>query len=172
MRVDYIGKSVANLGMNIGSCPPLSSQYWEGLRFARPVRDWWEVDDFDENALKNVGVDLEREDDADILVLQASEFDNPYELIVVVVNRRCLQNPRLLQWLKLTLGRDPNGPYSAQVFVPEARSVRKGAAYDLGKNIHKASVDAEATSYFPTLVSDAPNTVRTIPPDPKMTRQP
>lgn len=167
MRVEYIGKSVADLGVNLGNYPPLASHQWEGLRFARPALDWWQEKNYEENVEQNVSVGIEREDDADVLVLYPGWDEDPYELIVVVVNQRCLQNPRLLQWLKLILGRDPDGPHSALVFVPEAQPGRKRAAYDLGQNIPKVWIDARAVSYYPTLVNDAPRTVRPIQKDPR-----
>lgn len=99
-------------------------------------------------------LDSDREEGADALVLEPRGFDlddDDGEIIVVVVNERCLQNPRLLEWLTRTSTFDPDGPSSVLVFVPE-RDGTPRATRALRNRLRNTHVRADVLSYRPTLV--------------------
>lgn len=148
MRVEYIGKSVANLGVIVPNRPPIQCGFSYGDRFRKDAPD----NPFPDEP-NVVGINPDKDDNADILVLNPSEFDeDPDEIIVVVVNERCLQNTRLLQWFKDTLGRDPDGPATALVFVPEKQPSKKGPAHVLRKALKREGVDTATIPYYPKLI--------------------
>ncbi|MCT9870801.1 hypothetical protein [Paenarthrobacter aurescens] len=145
MRVEYVGKSVADLDVNVRSGPSIQCGFTYGLRFRKYAHD----DIFKESV---TSINPAREEDADILVLDPHIDDDPYELIVVVVDQKCLQNRRLYQWLNHALTSDPDAPSTALMFVPEAQPGETRAAHILGKRLNRERVVAEACSYYPTLV--------------------
>ena len=145
MRVEYVGKSVADLHVNLRSGPSIHCGFTYGLRFRKHTPD-----DLFKEGVTSINIALE--DTADILVLDPHIDDDPYELIVVVVNQRCLQNQRLYQWLKNALTSDPDAPSTALVFVPEDQPGGTGFAHTLGKRLNRNQVDAEACSYYPALI--------------------
>lgn len=145
MQVNYMGESLHSLGVNVPNEAPILCGFSYGVRFRKYapsslVKANWSL------------VFPDREDDADVLVLEPGEWDDFDEIIVVVVNQRCLQNHRFSQWLKHALTVDPEGFSSARVFVPEKRPARPGASRALGKTLRRECVDAEVFPYYPELV--------------------
>lgn len=144
MRVEYSGRSVADLGVHIAGQPSIDCAFSHGVRFTTP------------NGFRSEStyesVDVDRDDDADVLVLEPGEWDDSDEIIAVVVNERCLRRDFLVPWLKHTVESDPDGPSAAQIFVPEKSSTRTDAAQRLQHSINEKSICADVTSYFAPLV--------------------
>lgn len=81
-RIDYLGKSVADLGVSIPRHPPIRCGFTYGVRFPGK-RTGGRGMPFGGNEAEIVNVD--KDDDADILVLMPGEFDEPEEALVVIV---------------------------------------------------------------------------------------
>lgn len=140
-----MGNGATELGVNIPFMPPMRGPFSYGVGFKKSILR-------DSFAPNHSYFDPSREEDADVLVLEPGEFDNQDELVVVVVNQRCLQNENFRRWLKTKLGGgDGEGPSYARVFIPESRAGAKGAVRMTRKWLDR-SVNADAFSYYPVLV--------------------
>ena len=144
MRVEYIGKSVADLGVRIPGQPATKWGFKYGERFRKQGPD----NAFIENV---VGVNPARDAGADVLWSPQGEFDD--EIIVAVVDQRCLDNSRLLDWLKRELTLTPDSPSNALVFVPESKLGSTTQTFKMNQRLKKRGIDAEAIPYYPVLVS-------------------
>ncbi|GAA3871100.1 hypothetical protein GCM10022381_12770 [Leifsonia kafniensis] len=146
MRVEYVGKSVDEIGVSVAGEPPIKCGFKYGERFRKQAEDRFLIENI-------VGVDPDREENADVLWLPPSEFDDDDdEILVAVVDERCLQNDRLLEWLKRELTLTPDSPSFARVFVPESRLGSTSVSRMMNKRLSRNSIEAAAFSYYPTLV--------------------
>lgn len=143
MRVEYIGKSVNSLGVLVPNEPPIQCGFNYGVRFSALETPF---------GRNTETIDINKKDDADVLVLEPDAFEKSHVVIVVVVNHRCLQNPGLFRWLKETLERDPNGFTYAQIFVPERRTYDNKSARTLGRDLEREGIEADAFSYYSKLI--------------------
>ena len=144
-RIDYLGKSVADLGVSIPGRPPIRCGFTYGVRFPGK-RTGGRGMPFGGDEAEIVNVD--KDDDADILVLMPGEFDEPDEALVVIVNSRCLRKDRLIRELRHLTSSTPDSP-SALVYVPEDRPDYVHQGQILQQRLDDEGIYAEARSYYP-----------------------
>lgn len=144
-RINYLGKSVADLGVSIPEHPPIQCGFTYGVRFPGK-RTGGRGTPFGGDESDVVTVD--KDDDADILVLMPGEFDESDEALVVVVNARCLRKDRLIRELRHLTSSTPDSP-SALVYVPEDRPGDVHLGQMLQQRIDDEGIYAEVRSYYP-----------------------
>lgn len=114
-QIDYLGKSVADLGVSIPGHPPIRCGFTYGVRFpCKRTGARRTAFGGDEAELIDMGKDY----DADILVLMPDELYASDEAPVVIVNSRCLRKDRLIRELRHLTSSSPDSP-SALVYLPE-----------------------------------------------------
>ncbi|GEB96398.1 hypothetical protein [Microbacterium lacticum] len=144
-RIDYLGKSVADLGVSIPRHPPIRCGFTYGVHFPGK-RTGGRGMPFGGNEAEIVNVD--KDDDADILVLMPGEFDEPEEALVVIVNSRCLRKDRLIRKLRHLTSSTPDSP-SVLVYVPEDRPGHVHRGQILRQRVDEEGICAEVRSYYP-----------------------
>lgn len=116
-----------------------------GVRFPdRRKARRWEL--FSDPAVEVINVD--KEGNADILVLMPGEFDDSDEALVVIVNARCLRKDRLISELRHLTEATPDSP-SARVYVPEKNPGHVHLGNMLQQRVNEASIVADVHSYYP-----------------------
>lgn len=144
-RIDYLGKSVDDLGVSIPGRPPIRCGFTYGMRFPGK-RTGGRGMPFGGDEAEIVNVD--KDDDADFLVLMPGEFDEPDEALVVIVNSRCLRKDRLIRELRQLTSSTPDSP-TALVYVPEDHPGHVHRGQILQQRIDDEGIYAEARSYYP-----------------------
>lgn len=144
-RIDYLGKSVADLDVSIPGHPPIRCGFTYGVRFPGK-RTGGRGMPFSGDEAEIVNAD--KDDDADILVLMPGEFDDSDEALVVIVNSRCLRKDRLIRELRHLTSSTPDSP-SALVYVPEDRPGHVHQGHILQQRLDDEGICAEARSYYP-----------------------
>lgn len=96
------------------------------------------------------GINPDDGSDADLWVIDPSEFDE--ELIVVVVDERCTRRTSFERWLRHATTVPPDDPPFARLFIPERASGRRDTAQRVQAWLDDAGIDAEAVSYYPPQV--------------------
>lgn len=144
-RIDYLGKSASDLGVNIPGHPPIQCGFTYGVRFPGR-RTGTRGTPFGDPAVEMIDVD--KDGSADILVLMPGEFDDSDEALVVIVNSDCLGKDRLIRELRHLTSSTPDSP-SASVYVPEQNPHDVHLGRRLQQRVDEASINAEVYSYYP-----------------------
>ena len=158
MRVEYEGKSLDEIGVGFPGEPPLRYRPEYTERFDKP-RHNRDVDLMIEDIPETIARINREAHDADVLwyrtVDVAEEDGEPFsvngdEIVVVIVNERCIQNPKLRKWLERMLSATPDSPSIAHLFVPEHQGGKRAAG--VKRLYDKGWYDIRVTAYFPTFV--------------------
>ncbi|WP_141386056.1 hypothetical protein [Microbacterium maritypicum] len=144
-RIDYLGKSVADLGVSIPGDPPILCRFSYGVRFPGR-RTGTRGTPFGAEATERIDADRDR--NAHVLVLMPGAFDESDVALVVVVNTKCLRKDRLIRELRHLTSSSPESP-RALVFVPERRPGDAHLGRVLQDRVDGEGICAEVRSYYP-----------------------
>lgn len=144
-RTDYLGKTVAALGVGVPGSPPILRGFDYGVRFPGSERQDG-VSPF--SAPQRETVDPSTEATAHVLVLEPDAFDPDGEALVVIVDTGILRSPRLLAELQRLTSASPESP-TARVFVPESARGRVHRADEVRRGVDALGLPIEVVSYYP-----------------------
>lgn len=143
-RIDYLGKSFADLGVSLPGQPPLRRGASYGVRFPGGGLRGTPF-----GAPDSETVDVEKDRGADLLVLLPGEFDDDDEALVVITNTRCLRTPRLVSELSHLTSASPDSP-SARIYVPEKHPGDTHLRDGLQQRVDDAAIMAEVFPFYPS----------------------
>ncbi|MFK3677548.1 hypothetical protein ACI2IP_07435 [Microbacterium sp. NPDC090218] len=146
-RIAYIGRSAEDLGVRVPGDPPIRCGFTFGVKFPGSDQQG-DTSPFVEP--DTVIVDVQREEDADMLVLKPGEFDDPDVVIVVVVNERSVYKPRLYREIAHLTSASPDGPSRALVFAPERSPGARWVTGNVQACLDEKCISAEALPYHPS----------------------
>lgn len=144
-RIDYLGKTVAALGVGVPGSPPILRGFDYGVRFPGSDRQD-DVSPF--SPPERETVDPSTEATAHVLVLEPDPSDAEGEALVVIVDTGILRSPRLLAELQRLTAVSPDSP-PARVFVPESARGKVHRADEVRRGVDAWGLPIEVVSYYP-----------------------